>query len=306
MVPKILLLTLFFIPLISAASELSEKASTGIYLSEVLQISSDPLLESVILVADKQSRQLSVFDPTKNILAPEKYEIDIGKSDGNKTKRDDQKTPEGIYVLETKKNQPEIPYEKYGSMAFTTNYPNVFDQFENKSGSGIWLHSVPDQIPLNRGSKGCVVLRNENLKKIEPQIKLNKSFLIINNTVTVLSEKQHEEKKQRILNWVNAWKTTWQSQDFDAYIQLYSERFSSPPFLNKKSWLDHKLRLKEKYKFIKIELGSAHIFNQKNQYVLRFIQNYESDGHKDRGMKSLYLVDENDKIRVLREEWSEI
>ncbi len=306
MVPKILLLTLFFIPLISAASELSEKASTGIYLSEVLQISSDPLLESVILVADKQSRQLSVFDPTKNILAPEKYEIDIGKSDGNKTKRDDQKTPEGIYVLQTKKNQPEIPYEKYGSMAFTTNYPNVFDQFENKSGSGIWLHSVPDQIPLNRGSKGCVVLRNENLKKIEPQIKLNKSFLIINNTVTVLSEKQHAEKKQRILNWVNAWKTTWQSQDFDAYIQLYSERFSSPPFLNKKSWLDHKLRLKEKYKFIKIELGSAHIFNQKNQYVLRFIQNYESDGHKDRGMKSLYLVDENDKIRVLREEWSEI
>ncbi len=306
MVPKILLLTLFFIPLISAASELSEKASTGIYLSEVLQISSDPLLESVILVADKQSRQLSVFDPTKNILAPEKYEIDIGKSDGNKTKRDDQKTPEGIYVLQTKKNQPEIPYEKYGSMAFTTNYPNVFDQFENKSGSGIWLHSVPDQIPLNRGSKGCVVLRNENLKKIEPQIKLNKSFLIINNTVTFLSEKQHAEKKQRILNWVNMWKTTWQSQDFDAYIQLYSERFSSPPFLNKKSWLDHKLRLKEKYKFIKIELGSAHIFNQKNQYVLRFIQNYESDGHKDRGMKSLYLVDENDKIRVLREEWSEI
>jgi len=280
-------------------------AST-IYLSEVLQISTDPLLQSVILVADKQSRRLSVFDPTKNILNPEVYEIDIGKNDGNKTKRDDKKTPEGIYILETRKTQPEIPYEKYGSMAFTTDYPNVFDKFENKSGSGIWLHSVPDQVPLNRGSKGCVVLRNNNLKKIEPQIKLNKSFLIINNAVTLLSEKDHSEKKQRVLYWISKWKTTWQSQNLDAYIEMYSEKFSAPPNFNKKKWLNHKQNLKEKYKFVKIELGSAHIFNQKNQYVLRFIQNYESDGHKDRGIKSLYLVDDHGEFKILREEWISI
>ena len=303
---KILIFTLFFNPQKSVAFEFSEKATADIYLSEILQISDDPLLQTAILVADKQSRLLSIFDPTKNILAPEKYEIDIGKNDGNKTKRDDKKTPEGIYVLETKKNQPEIPYEKYGSMAFTTNYPNVFDKFENKSGSGIWLHSVPDQVPLNRGSQGCVVLRNDNLKKVEPQIKLNKSFLIINNSVTVLTQKAHSEKKQRIIDWVNAWKTTWQSQDLDAYIKLYSEKFSAPPGFNKKSWMDHKLRLKEKYNFVKIELGSSHIFNQKNQYVLRFIQNYESDGHKDRGVKSLYLVEENEELKVLREEWVEL
>ncbi len=289
---------------LSAQSPKSDVSAT--YISEVLQISNDPLLQSTVLVADKQSRSLYVFDPEKNTLSPEKYEIDIGKNDGNKTKRDDKKTPEGIYILEAKKIQPEIPYDKYGSMAFTTNYPNVFDKFENKSGSGIWLHSVPDEVPLNRGSKGCVVLRNENLKKVESQIKLNKSFLIINNAITVLSEKDYQDKKQRVLDWVSMWKTTWQSQDLAAYIKLYSDKFSAQPGFNKNSWLVHKQRLKEKYSFVKIELGSTHIFNQKNQYVLKFIQNYESNGHKDKGIKTLYLVEESGEIHILREEWIQI
>jgi murein L,D-transpeptidase YafK len=298
-----IIFSLLFIPTYFAVAQTSQ---SPFYLSEVLQISNDPLLQSTILVADKNTRQLYVFDPTKNILDPEKYEIDIGKNDGNKTKRDDKKTPEGIYSLETRKTQPEIPYDKYGSMAFTTNYPNVFDKFENKTGDGIWLHSVPDTVPLNRGSKGCVVLRNNNLKKVEQQIQLNKSFLIINNSITALSEQQYSEKKLRILDWVSKWKTTWQSQNLDQYIELYSDQFSAPPKYNKKSWLQHKKNLKQRYQFVKIELGSAHIFNQKNQYVLKFIQNYESDGHKDRGVKSLYVVDENGEFKILREEWNQI
>ncbi len=284
----------------------TDKSVAAIYLSEVLQISDDPLLQSTILVADKKSRNLYVFDPSKNVLVPEKYEIDIGKNDGDKTQRDDKKTPEGIYALETKKTQPEIPYEMYGSMAFTTNYPNIFDKADNKSGSGIWLHSVPDNVPLNRGSRGCVVLRNDNLKKVEPQIKLNKSFLIINNSVTALPQSEYIAKKQRILDWVERWKASWQAQDFETYIKLYSDKFTAPPKFNKKSWLEHKLRLKEKYKFVNVGLGSPHIFNQKKKYVLRFFQNYESDGHKDRGLKSLYVVDEGGEFKILREEWVEV
>ncbi len=294
---------IFILIFLIALNLSAQSEKTGFYTSEVLQISTDPLLSATILLADKKTRNLYVLNPTKNILAPEKYEIDIGKNDGDKKKRDDKKTPEGIYLLETKKTQPEIPFDKYGSMAFTTNYPNVFDKFENKSGSGIWLHSVPDKVPLKRGSKGCVVLRNDNLKKLESEIKLNKSFLIINNSLKMLDEKEFSEKKQMILEWVEKWKTTWQSQDLEQYIKLYSDQFSAPPHYNKKNWLEHKNRLKAQYKFVKIDLGSSHIFNQKNQYVLRFVQNYESDGHKDTGIKTLYVVNENEEFKILREEW---
>ena len=275
------------------------------YFLEVLQISADPLLSSTIMVADKETRRLFVFDPSKDLKHPETYEIDIGKNDGNKTRRNDKKTPEGIYALEKKLMPPEIPYELYGTMAFTTNYPNVFDKTEKKTGDGIWLHSVPDTVPLSRGSRGCVVVRNENIKKLDQQIKLNKSFLIINNKLARVDEKSHQEKKEAVLKWFQNWKDLWQVQNIDEYIHLYSDLFTAPPRFKKASWLEHKKNIKAKYTNVKIEIGSAHIFNQKNQYILRFVQTYQSDQYKDRGLKTLYLVDEkqNGELKVLREEW---
>ena len=140
--------------------------------SEVLQLSDDALISTNAFLADKTKRQLYIVQTSNLYVNPKAnaFDIDIGKNDGNKTKRDDKKTPEGIYLLQEKKVPPNIPFDLYGAMAFTTNYPNVFDQFENKTGSGIWLHSIPDDVALNRGSKGCVVLRNEALKKVEPFI----------------------------------------------------------------------------------------------------------------------------------------
>ena len=287
------------------SAQTQQEPNKTVYFLEVLQISNDPLLSSTILVADKASRQLFVFDPTKDLLHPETYEIDIGKNDGNKTKRNDKKTPEGIYALEKKLLPPEIPFELYGTMAFTTNYPNVFDKTDNKTGDGIWLHSVPDTVPLSRGSKGCVVVRNDNIRKLDQQIKLNKSFLIINNKIAQVDQKTYEEKKQFILKWFQTWKDLWQAQNINEYINFYSEKFTAPPRFKKASWLDHKLNIKSKYTNVRVQIGNPHIFNQKNQYILRFVQTYESDQYKDRGLKTLYLVDEkqNGELKVLREEW---
>lgn len=274
---------------------------------EVLSISSDERLSSHVIIADKTKRMLSVFD--KQSLeagqTKEQFDIDIGKNDGNKTKRDDKKTPEGIYLLEKKILPPHIPFELYGSMAFTTNYPNFFDKFENKTGSGIWLHSVPDTVPLNRGSKGCVVLRNDAIKKVEDYISLNKTFLLINSEVNWLSAEDHQKEKDFAINWLNNWKNQWESQDIDEYIKSYSEEFSAPLF-NKKSWYAHKTKLKGLYKYVKINLSSPQVYHLKNQYLFQFIQNYESDGHKDVGIKNLYVIKEGNELKIQREDWFEL
>ncbi len=272
---------------------------------EVLAISSDPRLSPNVIVADKTKRKLSVFDrPSLETGTPrQQFDIDIGKNEGPKTKRDDKKTPEGIYLLEQKKTQPEIPYDLYGVMAFTTNYPNFFDKFENKTGDGIWLHSVPDTIPLTRGSKGCVILRNDALKKVEDYISLNKTFLLINDQINWLTQAEHAKEKEFAMSWMEQWKTQWQAQDLDNYIKNYSEEFSAPNF-NKKSWLAHKQKLKKMYKFVKVGLSDPQIFHLKNQYIFQFIQDYESDGHKDTGLKTLYVFKENGNLKIQREEWS--
>ncbi len=100
---------------------------------QILNLSSDSRVATNALLADKSKRQLSLIDAESltNGLIKEQYAIDIGKNNGDKKKRDDHRTPEGIYILLEKKTPPEIPFDTYGSMAFTTNYPNYFDKYEN-------------------------------------------------------------------------------------------------------------------------------------------------------------------------------
>lgn len=283
-----------------------EASATTIRLpQEILQISDDPEIKSSIMIADKAERKLYFFQSEEMLTAPISYEIDIGKQDGAKTKRNDQKTPEGIYLLQKKLMPPEIPFDKYGSLAFTTDYPNVFDKFENKTGDGIWLHSVPDTVPLNRGSKGCVVLRNVNIQKLSDLISLNRSHLIINAKTDWVNSQAHSEKKSKIVNWLKTWKEYWQQQDLDNYIKLYADDFSAPHF-NKQSWLKHKQNLKNTYKTIAIDFSKPSIFHTKNQYIIKFVQNYTSDMHQDKGIKTLYVIENGDDLKILREEWSSL
>lgn len=297
-------LALLVTPLKTIAQE-SVVSGTILLPNEILQISDAPEIKSSIMIADKTERKLYFFESEETLTAPVSYEIDIGKKDGAKTKRNDKKTPEGIYLLQKKMTQPEIPFDQYGSLAFTTDYPNVFDKFENKTGDGIWLHSVPDKVPLNRGSKGCVVLRNENIQKLSDLISLNKSHLIINAKTDWVDSGAHTAKKNKVMNWLTNWKDTWQKQDLENYSKLYSDDFSAPSF-NKKSWIKHKEKLKGIYSTITIDFSKPSIFHTKNQYLVKFVQNYSSDMHQDKGIKTLYIIENGDDLLILREEWSKL
>ena len=99
-------------------------------------------------------------------------------------------------------------------------------------------------MPLNRGSRGCVVVRNDIIKSLSDKISLNKSYLIINDKTNWVDFKTHSDRKIKITNWVQNWKSVWETQNLENYIQLYSDRFSAPGF-NKDSWLKHKKKLKK-------------------------------------------------------------
>ncbi len=271
---------------------------------QILNLSQDSRITTNALLADKSQRALSLIDlkSFNEGLVKEKYSIDIGKNNGDKKKENDAKTPEGIYILLERKTPPEIPFGTYGSLAFTTNYPNYFDKFDNKTGSGIWLHSVPDKVPLTRGSRGCVVLRNDDIKKIEPEILLKKTFLIIDSQIKWIDEAQHLAEKELATKWLEAWRTNWEKQDIEAYIQNYSNEFLAPPY-TKKTWLKHKRNLKNKYKYVKVQLSEPNIFRVKEKILFQFVQNYESDGHKDVGIKTLYVLQEGKNLRIKREDW---
>lgn len=286
-----------------AESEISSQIGTDLFPASLLQISETETFSKYAFLVDKEKRILAVFERDgENIKKVLEYPADIGKNDGPKMRRNDKKTPEGIYFLGEKLTQPEIPFNLYGHLAFTTNYPNYFDKMENKTGDGIWLHAVPDTIPLNRGSRGCVVVRNEVIKKLSDFVKLKETPILIFDKVEYISKKDHEKERKNFSEFIEKWRSAWEAQDMDQYLSFYSDNFKAPGF-DKQGWRKHKERLKKRYEFVKIGLSQPYIVQHNNQLLIKTLQRYESNQHVDYGVKTIYALKEKDSYKIVREEW---
>lgn len=187
--------------------------SSELLPEQLLQISNTQAFAKFVFLVDKNQRKLFLYERSgSSIKLVENYPTDIGKSDGNKTKANDHKTPEGIYFFQKHLRPPEIPFDQYGNMAFTLDYPNIFDQREGKTGNGIWLHSVPDSVPLTRGSRGCVVVRNEVVEKLFNFIQLKETPILIFDKVNFVPPTEHLKRREEISNFLKQWQEAWQSK----------------------------------------------------------------------------------------------
>jgi murein L,D-transpeptidase YafK len=295
--------------ILMAQSENGTPAANSVSLpgnlpANLLQISETDSFSKYVLLVDKDQRKLFVYERQgSTIKLTEEFDADIGKNDGNKTKRDDHKTPEGIYFLESNIKAPKIPFETYGLQAFTTNYPNFFDTLEKKTGDGIWLHAIPDTVPLTRGSRGCVVVRNNVIEKLEKYIKLKETPIVIFDNVDYVSAEEHTKRTQEYRDWLTTWASAWEKKDLDKYLSFYDERFKAPGF-DYKSWVAHKTNLKNKYDFIKVDLSQPFLLLHRNQLIIKTLQKYTSNQHTDYGVKTLYVtIDKNKNHKIVREEW---
>lgn len=280
-------------------------AEEGRLPADLLQISGTEAFSKYVLLVDKSARKLIVYERnSESIQKIDEVPTDIGKSNGNKTKENDHKTPEGIYFFQTKLTQPEIPYETYGKMAFTTDYPNLFDQRMNKTGSGIWMHSIPDQIPLTRGSRGCVVIRNNVLEKIANYIKLRETPIIIYDQIDYVSKEEHNKRRYEMGQWLDSWRSAWESMDINKYLAYYDKNFSAPGFKNYRAWEKHKTKLKNRYKYMKITLSQPFLLLHRDQLIVKTLQKYESNEHTDYGIKTVHAMKTTEGYKIIRESWT--
>ncbi|PWU12792.1 MAG: hypothetical protein C5B49_15725 [Bdellovibrio sp.] len=253
---------------------------------------------------DKKRRILRVYEnegglPKILLESPS----DMGKKDGDKSKENDRRTPVGIYFLQSKLAPPEIPFNLYGKMAFTTDYPNVFDRRDDKTGSGIWLHAVPDFVALTRGSRGCVVVRNDVIEKLEKYVRLGQTPMVIFDEIAEVEPQEYLQERDRFLNFVETWRAAWQNEDVDTYIKFYDPTFATKD-MNYRQWYRHKRRLKGLYKSIEVTLSKPLIIHNRDQVVIRLLQSYRSDRHEDFGEKTIHArYSPETGFRIIREDW---
>lgn len=255
-------------------------------------------------VVDKSTRTLTIWKFEKNQLSPVAfYPSDMGRKPGDKMVLGDLKTPEGIYFFQSTYRGGQLDFNEYGSRAFTTNYPNFFDVLDHKTGSGIWLHAIPETKSLLRGSRGCVVVRDEVINKVHEFITLKKTPIVIQNQVQYVTPEEHKLNMSKLTNWVHGWRKSWEAKDINSYITYYGDQFKALG-MDRGQWRKYKENLNSQYNSISVQISEPMIMVHDNEAVVRFLQAYQSDRKADFGEKTLYLKkDESNQFRIVGESW---
>lgn len=261
------------------------------------------------IVVEKLHHRLSIFrsdSEKKNVSLIKTYRAITGKDPQDKLTRGDLRTPEGVYFVTGRLPDNALP-PKYGRLAFTLDYPNVFDRLQKKSGYGIWIHATDDPKRLEKpfDTEGCVAVSNEDITEIESFIEPGVTPIIITKEMTSAYPMAMEPSRAAALKMVDSWREAWEQSAIDQYIGYYSDSFRQKRF-TKKSWKKYKASIARGRDSISIRLSEPTIVAFEDQLIVTFLQDYSSDGHSDFGVKALYLRWEENRYRIVSEKWKPV
>ncbi|MCP5052062.1 MAG: L,D-transpeptidase family protein [bacterium] len=234
--------------------------------------------EQYVVVVEKSTQNLFVYS-NYNPQPVASFKITSGKENGQKYQEGDLKTPEGIYFFRRILSGDQLPkVDDYGEKAFTMNYPNPVDRKEQRNGSGIWMHGAFDDTKTDQpnNSRGCVVMKNQDLVKVSKYIFLNQTPICIYDKITYDTPANLAARRDRLIQRLKEWKEHWQDKNIDGYISYYDNRFSSNG-MNLSRFRTYKDNLNRKYKFIRVNLSGINIYGYKDYHVVLFNQLYISD-----------------------------
>ena len=281
------------------------KPSSKIALSPFIFL--DEHNNSHIILVEKRGQRLLVLNKQNGSLVIENsYLCSTGKISGNKQEPGDMKTPEGIYFLRKQIDSSALD-PKYGAGAYVLDYPNGFDQIKKRKGYGIWIHGTnePERLEKSMDTRGCVVLKNEDFIDLAKYIKLYKTPVVIVDEIQYRKMEFVNRDKADTMEFLENWKTNWESKNLDDYINLYAKNFKHKK-MNIQAYRSYKKRLFRKYVWIKLRLSNVQIFHTPQYLLINLLQEYSADTYSDFGIKQLFLTKENNTYKIIKETWTGI
>jgi murein L,D-transpeptidase YafK len=261
----------------------------------ILEWQSEP---DYAIAVDKSQQKVMVYR-SDNLLAPVKvYLCSTGENDGPKDKRNDRKTPEGIYFF-TNFYLGENLAPIYGSRALPINYPNVIDQMEGKEGYGIWFHGTNKPITPN-DTNGCISLENKDIEELATLIKIFKTPIIIGSKIAMASPADIQKAKEEMTEIIENWRNAWQDRDIDRYMSFYNRRFTSGG-KNWLQWKENKSQVANKYHQITVQVDDLRLLTVDGVVLATFKQTYSTPSFTTRGTKMLYLTKNSDQWKIVAE-----
>lgn len=254
-----------------------------------------------ILICDKSKSTLSLYMKNKedSYSLTKDYSAFTGKIKGDKIKEGDLKTPVGIYTLTKKLSKVD---SFYGPMAFVTSYPNIYDKYRGKDGSGIWIHGLPTKQERDSFTKGCIAINNANIKCLDKNIDIKETVLIINETLK--TKPISKESLVNILSQLYKWRYAWLYNNTEEYLNFYASSFKRNDGLNLDSFQTYKRRVFNKNESKTIIFTDINVIpypGKDDTYKITFNEIYKSNSFAFNGEKILIVKLKNSHLRIITE-----
>jgi len=231
---RLLALTVLITPGLVVAQQ------TGTVPAYLLQL---PAPVATILIAETNNSTLHRYVVTQQgtKLADGSY-MSVGQNGVSKRRPWDRRTPLGIYFVNEQLDTSKL-HEKYGPVAFSLDYPNVWDRLSGRSGDGIWIHGVAvggdRRPPLD--TDGCIALPNEELLVVADLLTPLVTPVIITRDIRWISPQELSLLRERLQLALDEWVGSYLSGDMHSYLALYDDDFQHRG-MNKDEWSAYRLQ----------------------------------------------------------------
>lgn len=251
-------------------------------------------IQSILLVDTDKSRLYRMDNSAEGLQLHDDFYSAIGKRGAGKTKAWDRLTPLGTYFLVDRLEDREI-HDKYGALAFPSDYPNAWDKKQGRTGDGIWLHGTERdgfaRPPLD--SDGCVVLTNADLLALQGSLYPEQTPILIARSLKwrAPTDQATEQLRSSLAGFLDQWRQALQTRELVQFLDLYSADFA-PANTSSIEWREQRAQAFERGEAM--EVGVSELFisaypESQGLYLLRFRLSFTGQDFKRETYKRLYV-----------------
>jgi len=282
---------------------LQERPDPNLVPQAVLQVGED---QKNVFVVDISRSRLYVYDNHAGQLTFQAdYYISQGKLGANKTREGDQRTPIGVYYINSRIPGPKLP-DFYGTGALPLSYPNEWDKRNGRNGYGIWLHGTPSdnfsRPPLS--SDGCVVLANPDLQSVYASAEVGKTSVVISPRVHFVKRTDAVREREDITAAMARWQQSLEGADNAHTLSYYSSAFRSGNGEDLATWNARQQKSMNGVRFTSVKLRDVSLFRYpgpEDMIVGTFTQESAVGRSKNTVRKRQYWVREGSQWKIIYE-----
>lgn len=258
------------------------------------------------IVIDLAGYRLYVFEQREGrFVRTGDFYVSIGKGGAEKRFEGDEKTPVGVYLVDSYISGERLP-DLYGDGAFPINYPNAWDRLNGRTGSGIWIHGTeyPNYSRPPLSSRGCVTLANEDFHVLRRQVEVSKTPVIVVDRIKWVDQETVSQARDSLETTLETWRSDWESRDSDLYLSHYASDFRTPG-MNLETFSRHKRSVNASKRYIRVGLDEVGIYRYPGEpdlALVDFQQLYESDNFRGSRRKHQYWRRDGSRWRIVYEE----